>query len=224
MFVLAFAFSASAKKKEKPQVLKTKMDSVSYALGVNIGDGLKNQLKDLPGEKPQVDLLLKGLEQAFKGTENLAIKPENAGLILDKHFSAEQEKETLKNKEVGEKFLEQNKKRPQVKTTESGVQYEIITQGTGEKPTAADKVKVHYRGTLVDGKEFDSSYSRNEPAVFGLSQVIKGWTEALQLMPVGSKWKIYLPYNLAYGERAAGADIKPYSALIFEVELIEIVK
>jgi FKBP-type peptidyl-prolyl cis-trans isomerase FklB len=127
------------------------------------------------------------------------------------------------NREAGIKFLAENKTKEGVVTTASGLQYKIITKGTGEIPTAESKVKVHYKGTMLDGTEFDSSYKRNEPATFGAGQVIKGWTEALTLMPVGSKWELYIPYDLAYGSREAGP-IKPFSTLVFEVELLSIEK
>ena len=126
------------------------------------------------------------------------------------------------NKEAGQKFLADNGKRAGVTTTASGLQYEVIKAGTGNKPAATDQVKVHYHGTTIDGSVFDSSVDRGEPVTFGLGQVIKGWTEALQLMPVGSKWKIYIPSELGYGEQAAGPKIKPNSTLIFEVELLSI--
>ena len=128
------------------------------------------------------------------------------------------------NRIAGEQFLAENKTKDGVVTTESGLQYKVITMGKGEKPSANSQVKVNYRGTLIDGTEFDSSYSRNEPATFRANQVITGWTEALQLMPVGSKWQLFIPQELGYGSRGAGDVIKPYSALIFEVELLEIVK
>jgi FKBP-type peptidyl-prolyl cis-trans isomerase FklB len=128
------------------------------------------------------------------------------------------------NKAAGEKFLAENAKKEGVVTTESGLQYKIIKAGKGEIPTKESTVKVHYKGTLIDGTEFDSSYSRKEPAKFGVTNVIKGWTEALQLMPVGSKWELYIPQELAYGERQSGSHIKPFSALVFEVELLEIEK
>lgn len=128
------------------------------------------------------------------------------------------------NRIAGEQFLAENKTKEGVQTTASGLQYKVITEGKGEKPTANSQVKVHYRGTLIDGTEFDSSYARNEPATFRASQVIAGWTEALQLMPVGSKWMLYIPQELGYGSRGAGDNIKPFSALIFEVELLDIVQ
>ena len=127
-------------------------------------------------------------------------------------------------KQKGEAFLAENAKRQGVKTTASGLQYKILTAGTGDIPTATDRVKVNYEGRLIDGTVFDSSYKRNQPATFACNQVIKGWTEALTMMPVGSKWQLYIPYELAYGERGAGEDIKPYSALIFDVELVDIIK
>lgn len=134
------------------------------------------------------------------------------------------EKNYGENRIAGEQFLADNKTKEGVVTTESGLQYKVITMGKGEKPSANSQVKVNYRGTLIDGTEFDSSYSRNEPATFRANQVLSGWTEALQLMPVGSKWMVYIPQELGYGSRGAGDVIKPYSALIFEVELLEIVK
>ena len=127
------------------------------------------------------------------------------------------------NRKAGEEFLKANGKKKDVVTLPSGLQYKVITKGEGEIPTATQKVKVHYRGTLIDGTEFDSSYKRNQPATFGCNQVIKGWTEALTMMPVGSKWELYIPYQLAYGERESGK-IPPFSCLLFEVELLEIVK
>ena len=127
-------------------------------------------------------------------------------------------------KAENEKFLADNKTKEGVKTTASGLQYKVIKEGKGEIPTETSRVKVHYKGTLIDGTEFDSSYKRNEPATFGVNQVIKGWTEALKLMPVGSKWELYIPQELAYGDRQTGGQIKPFSTLIFEVELLDIEK
>ena len=134
------------------------------------------------------------------------------------------EKNYGENRIANEQFMAENKTKEGVETTESGLQYKVITMGKGEKPSENSEVKVNYRGTLIDGTEFDSSYSRNEPTTFRVGQVIEGWKEALQLMPVGSKWVLYIPQELAYGSREAGDKIKPYSALIFEVELLEITK
>jgi FKBP-type peptidyl-prolyl cis-trans isomerase len=229
--VLSASFSFSYAKNKLPvktiTTLKTEKDSLSYALGVNIGASITQQIQGFPGETPDTDLLVKGFTDAFKGEPeaNMPIKGnEEAVAFLEKYFSKSQEKAGLENREAGEKFLAENQKRTGVFTTESGLQYEVLAEGTGESPTASNNVTVHYRGTLIDGTEFDSSYSRNEPATFGVTQVIPGWTEALQLMKIGSKWKIYLPYTIAYGERGAGQMIKPYSALIFEVELLGIGK
>ncbi len=158
---------------------------------------------------------------------NTQMTVEQAQEYLNKTMMARQEKAMLEkhgaNKEAGDKFLAENGKKAGILTTASGLQYEIIKAGAGVKPAASDMVKVHYKGTLLDGKEFDSSYKRNEPATFGVGQVIKGWTEGLQLMPVGSKYKFYIPYNLAYGAQGT-PDIPPFSTLVFEVELLEIVK
>ena len=141
--------------------------------------------------------------------------------LFDMLNKAKQEKLEA-NLKAGESFLEENKKRPEVKTTESGLQYEVLTEGNGAKPTATDKVKCHYHGTLIDGTIFDSSVQRGQPATFPLNMVINGWTEALQLMPVGSKYRLFLHPSLAYGERQTGAVIGPNSTLIFEVELLDI--
>ena len=147
--------------------------------------------------------------------------------LLNEYFTkkeTEKEQATAGLRQEGEAFLAENAKRAEVKVTESGLQYEIITDGKGAKPTASDRVKVHYHGTLINGTVFDSSVMRNEPATFGVTQVIAGWVEALQLMTVGSKWKLYIPSDLAYGAHGAGDAIKPHSALIFEVELLDIIK
>ncbi|MBQ9362373.1 MAG: FKBP-type peptidyl-prolyl cis-trans isomerase [Bacteroidaceae bacterium] len=154
------------------------------------------------------------------------IKADSASQVFQTVMNARQadNKERLygENRRAGEKFLEENKSKEGVITLPSGLQYKVITEGTGEKPKTTDKVKVNYEGKLIDGTVFDSSIKRGQPATFQVNQVIKGWTEALKLMPVGSKWEIYIPYQLAYGDRATGKDIKPYSALTFSVELLEI--
>ena len=204
--------------------LKTEVDSASYAIGILVGANNKQQLSSFPGGS---EMNLEAMSAAFRLAslgEEAAMTEEEANTFIGKYFETASTREAQKNLEEGNAFLEKNKARDGVTTTESGLQYEIITAGTGEKPTAEDQVRVHYHGTLTDGTVFDSSVERGEPVVFGVTQVIPGWTEALQLMPVGSKWKIYLPSEIAYGERGAGRDIGPNTALVFEVELLEIVK
>ncbi len=204
--------------------LTNKNDSASYALGVLIGENNKEQMKSAPGvDQLNKDILIDAFAKALKG-EEVAMKVEDANQFIQKFFTEIAAAEAEKNLKAGQEFLEANKSKAGVVTLPSGLQYEIITEGKGPKPTAEDQVKCHYTGTLIDGTEFDSSVKRGEPATFGVSNVIKGWSEALQLMPVGSKWKLYIPADLAYGERGAGGDIKPNSVLIFEVELLEIVK
>lgn len=169
-------------------------------------------------------IVASGLVAALLGQEKMPT--DSANKIFQEKMTARQaaNKEKLygSNREAGEKFLEENKNKPGVVTTASGLQYKVITQGTGEKPTKTQKAKVNYEGKLIDGTVFDSSYERGEPVSFGVNQVISGWTEALLMMPVGSKWELYIPYQLAYGDRDTGGEIKPYSALIFTVELLGI--
>jgi FKBP-type peptidyl-prolyl cis-trans isomerase len=204
--------------------LTSKNDSASYALGVLIGENNKQQMKSAPGvDQLDKKILIAAFEKAFLG-DSVKIKPQHANEIIQKFFGQISKAEGDKNLKEGEEFLAKNKTKSGVVTTASGLQYEIIKAGTGPKPKAEDEVKCHYKGTLIDGKVFDSSIERGEPATFPVNRVIPGWTEALQLMPVGSKWKLYIPASLGYGERGAGQDIKPNSTLIFEVELLEIVK
>lgn len=204
--------------------LVSNIDSASYALGILIGQNNKQQMDMTPGAKDiNIDLLIAAMEKSLKG-EELTITAEAASTIVRSYFEGISKQEGSKNLEAGQAFLEANKAKEGVVTLESGLQYEILKEGNGPKPTADDKVKCHYHGTTIDGKVFDSSVDRGEPAEFPVNGVIPGWVEALQLMPVGSKWKLYIPAELAYGERGAGADIAPNSALIFEVELLEIVK
>lgn len=204
--------------------LTSRNDSVSYALGVLIGEQNKQQMKSAPGvDQLDKSILIAAFEQAFLG-DSVQIKPEKANGALQKFFTEVSKAEGDKNLKEGEDFLAANKSKAGVVALPSGLQYEIIKEGNGPKPTAENEVKCHYHGTTIDGKVFDSSVERGEPATFPVNRVIPGWTEALQLMPVGSKWKLYIPAALAYGERGAGQDIKPNSALIFEVELLEIVK
>lgn len=204
--------------------LVSKNDSVSYALGVLIGESNKQQMKDAPGvDQLNKDIIISAFTKAFMG-DSVQIKPEAANASIQAFFAEVSKIESDKNKKEGEDFLAANAAKAGVVTLPSGLQYEIITAGTGAKPTAEDQVRCHYHGTTIDGKVFDSSVDRGEPAVFPVNRVIPGWTEALQLMPIGSKWKLYIPSALAYGENGAGQDIKPNSTLIFEVELLEIVK
>jgi FKBP-type peptidyl-prolyl cis-trans isomerase FklB len=193
-----------------------KMDSVSYSLGVLFAQNFKN------GEKVDIDAtaMSKGFDDAVKGKET--ISAEKANQIFSAFMQAASQKKFAGNIEAGKKFLAENGKRAGVTTTASGLQYEIMKAGTGAKPLATDKVTVHYHGTLLNGKVFDSSVNRGQTIDFPVNGVIQGWQEALQLMPLGSKWKVFIPSNLAYGERGAGADIGPHEALIFEVELFKI--
>jgi FKBP-type peptidyl-prolyl cis-trans isomerase len=197
--------------------LKSNLDSVSYAFGSSIGAGLKTTgLSTL-----NYDVLLKGLKDAFAGGK-LILDQQQAQLCINEALSSANKSKFTANIGEGKTFLEQNKKRTGVKTTASGLQYEVLTEGKGIKPVATDSVLVHYKGTLLNGKQFDSSYDRGEPINFTLNQVIKGWTEGVQLMTTGSKYKFYVPYQLAYGERGYGPDIPPYSTLVFEVELLKV--
>ncbi|MFY9151402.1 MAG: FKBP-type peptidyl-prolyl cis-trans isomerase [Prolixibacteraceae bacterium] len=204
--------------------LASKNDSVSYALGVLIGESNKQQMKEAPGvDQLDKQIMIAAFEKAFMG-DSVQIKAEKANATIQAFFAEVSKAEGDKNLNAGAEFLAANKSKTGVVTLESGLQYEIITAGNGPKPKLEDEVKCHYHGTTIDGTVFDSSVERGEPATFPVNRVIPGWTEALQLMPVGSKWKLYIPAALAYGERGAGKDIKPNSTLIFEVELLEIVK
>ena len=208
----------------KNPTLKTQADSVSYALGILIAQNNKTNLDNAPGkDQLSIDIMAESFRLFLKG-EKMPMTPESANSTVSNFFQNQYKKVGQENLEKGNKFLEENKKRQGVTTTESGLQYEVIKAGAGVKPVDSDQVKVHYHGTLIDGTVFDSSVERNEPVTFPVTGVIPGWTEALKLMPVGSKWKIYLPASIAYGEQGAGGKIGPNSALVFEVELLEIVK
>ena len=223
--IVAMSASFTSCDSHKSASLKTAVDSASYAIGINTGANYRTNLKTLPGGEANIDDLIAGFIQAIKG-DSAAMKmtPETAQQYLQTYFVEASAKEAAQNKEAGEKFLAENKTKEGVITTESGLQYKVEKEGTGEKPTAADRVKVHDTGTLLDGTKFDSSVDRGEPAEFGVSQVIRGWTEGLQIMPAGSKYIFWIPSDLAYGERGAGQDIKPNSVLKFEVELLEVIK
>jgi len=196
---------------------KTKMDTFSYSLGVLFGNSLKQQGLDNISTADMVA----AMEDIMAGRET-KISMQDASEYYSSGLAKISEKQNEGVKLEGEKFLAENAKKAGVITTASGLQYEVIKMGDGPKPKSSDKVKTHYHGTLINGKVFDSSVERGEPISFPLANVIPGWTEGLQLMPVGSKFRLFIPYQLGYGERGAGADIKPYSALIFEVELLGI--
>jgi FKBP-type peptidyl-prolyl cis-trans isomerase len=203
--------------------LKTDKEKASYAIGMNIGEGMRRQSLDIDPA-----IVGRGLKDAFSDSKTLMSDSEMRATLsafqtdMNGKLEAKRKQEGEAAQKEGEVFLASNKSKPGVITLPSGLQYKILTTGNGPKPAASDTVVCHYRGTLVNGKEFDSSYKRGEPLTIGVSGVIKGWTEALQLMPVGSKWQLFIPSNLAYGERGAGADIPPNATLIFEVELISI--
>ena len=224
--------TATPQSKANPP-LTSSQDSISYSIGMAMAQNLKqNGMTELNNA-----LLTQGLNDALSGGQT-RLTMEQMGSCLNAYGQkqmalrnadneknmAEAKKLSAENKKVGDAFLAENKTKPGVKTTDSGLQYLVEKEGTGPKPTATDRVKVHYAGRLLDGTEFDSSVKRGQPAEFGVGEVIKGWTEALQLMPVGSKWKLFIPADLAYGDRAMGPDIKPGSTLVFDLELLDIVK
>lgn len=215
--------TATGPKTQTPLALKTQKDKVSYAIGLNIGKSLR---KDSVEVDPNI--FVRGVKDALTGAKPLLTEEEMKSVLttLQSELRKQQEETMRKagdtNKKAGEAFLAENKTKEGVVTLPSGLQYKILTEGTGPKPTATDSVVCNYRGTLMDGTEFDSSYKRGQPATFPVSGVIKGWTEAVQLMPVGSKWQLFVPADLAYGNRGAGTDIGPNATLIFEVELLSI--
>lgn len=195
------------------------MDKFSYAIGLGIGQNLMSMgARDI-----NVDDFSKAIKDVLTQSPT-AITHTEARDIVNKYFEEMETKINARNIEQGKVFLTENAKKENIHTTPSGLQYEILKEGTGNKPSATDKVRCHYEGTLLDGTLFDSSYKRGEPAVFGLNQVIPGWTEALQLMAEGAKYRIFLPHELAYGAQGAGEMIPPYSALIFTIELLEVLK
>ena len=203
---------------EKSAQLKDQKDKVSYSIGMQIGFNLSRQKVDI-----NTDVLAAGIKDAIAGKPQLT--PDQVKEIMEtfeKDMEKKQKEAGEKNKAEGTKFLEENKKKEGVKTTASGLQYKALKEGTGAQPKATDTVTVNYRGTLINGTEFDSSYKRGQPATFPVNGVIKGWSEALQLMKTGSKYQLFIPASLAYGERAVGGDIAPNSTLIFEVDLLEV--
>ncbi|VFQ44675.1 FKBP-type peptidyl-prolyl cis-trans isomerase [Desulfoluna butyratoxydans] len=219
IITLAFVAAAPAEEAKKKGV-ESFEEQIGYTIGMEIGTNLKANALEL-----NIDALIKGIQDGFHGTEPLMTPEEMAQTkttAIEK-MQAKRIKQTVDNLEKANAFLAENKTKKGITTTESGLQYEVIAKGTGDTPKASDKVKVHYKGMLLDGTVFDSSYKRNEPAVFQVDRLIAGWTEALQLMKTGAKWKLYLPPALAYGPNGNGPKIGPNEALIFEMELLEIV-
>src|SRR5947207_5855724 len=202
---------------EKSPQLKDQKDKVSYSIGMQIGFNLGRQKVDI-----NPDILAAGIKDAIAGKPQLTQEQVKEVMAqFEKDMEQKQKQAGEKNKTDGAKFHEENKKKPGVKTTDSGLEYKVEKEGTGAQPKPTDMVSVNYRGTLIDGTEFDSSYKRGQPATFPVNGVIKGWTEALQLMKVGSKYQVVVPSNLAYGERAVSPDLSANSTLIFEVELLD---
>jgi FKBP-type peptidyl-prolyl cis-trans isomerase FklB len=213
----AFLLTVPLFAQEKSPPLKDQKDKVSYSIGLNIGSNLGRQNVEI-----NPDALIAGVKDAITGKPQLTQDQiKEVMTAFEKDMQQKQKAAGEKSGAEGTKFLEENKKKEGVKTTASGLQYKVIKEGTGAQPKATDTVTVNYRGTLIGGKEFDSSYKRGQPATFPLNGVIKGWTEGLQLMKTGSKYQLFVPPDLAYGERAVGADLPANSTLIFEVELLD---
>ncbi|MFM7731815.1 MAG: FKBP-type peptidyl-prolyl cis-trans isomerase [Flavobacteriales bacterium] len=198
------------------RVLMNERDSISFFLGQLMGSSIAQS----PFTDLNLDLLMDGFKQSYSNPT--AVNMDQCNGYVQQVAERKESEKYAGNKQAGADFLANNRTKKGVVTTASGLQYEVMTMGKGRQPLATDEVTVHYRGTLIDGTQFDSSYDRNEPATFPLNGVIKGWTEGVQLMPIGSKFKFYIPYDLAYGEAGAGGTIPPFSTLIFEVELISI--
>ena len=199
-------------------VFKSQLDSVSYAFGISIA----NDIKSRGVTSLNYNLLAKAMNDVFATTAPM-LSPEKCQELIYRYLGTIEKKKFEGTIGEGTKYMQENSKKVGIVTLPSGLQYEVLTSGTGVKPKATDEVTVNYKGTLTNGKQFDSSYDRGQAATFMLNQVIPGWTEGVQLMPVGSKFRFYVPYSLGYGERGAGQDIPPYSNLIFEIELISVV-
>ncbi len=193
------------------------MEKISYALGLGIGQ----QLKSMNIENFDIKEFSRSIEDVMAGRDT-DMTAREAQVMLSEYFQKKEKQQAEENIAKGKAYLEENGKRESVITTKSGLQYEVLTEGTGKSPKATDKVRCHYEGRLTDGSVFDSSYQRGEPADFGLNQVIAGWTEGVQLMKEGAKYRFHIPYLLGYGERGAGASIPPYATLVFDVELIKV--
>ncbi|MGO8793356.1 MAG: FKBP-type peptidyl-prolyl cis-trans isomerase [Candidatus Sulfotelmatobacter sp.] len=219
------AHSATTAKTAAPLALKTAKDKFSYAIGMKTGESLKKQ--SVPVDP---SIMARGMRDALAGGKTAMTDEEAQAAITEvqmevrKKMQEKMQAEGAENKKKGDAFLAENKTKSGVVALPDGLEYKILKEGTGPKPTSNDTVECNYRGTLIDGKEFDSSYKRGKPAQFAVTGVIKGWTEALQLMPVGSKWQLFIPADLAYGERSPSPDIGPNDTLIFEIELLSIVE
>ncbi|ETZ20080.1 FKBP-type peptidyl-prolyl cis-trans isomerase [Pedobacter sp. V48] len=212
--------TTATKSVQKPivkPVFKSTLDSASYSFGITMASNMKKDGLNAIN----YDLMMQGMKDAFND-KPFALTTQSSQSAINNLFATLSKKKFGPAIAEGTAFLENNKKQPGVQVTASGLQYQVITKGTGIMPKATDSVLVHYKGTLLNGKQFDSSYDRNEPISFPLGNVIPGWTEGVQLMPAGSKYKFFIPYNLAYGERGAGQDIPPYSTLVFEIELLKV--
>lgn len=229
--VLGLSMVSCGQQLKTKKTLETELDSVSYAVGVNMANQMKASASEI-----NPDLFVQGYLNGRDST-NLLIKADDLKAVINNYFRKKQQEQAKKMQEEQEKkaleqfgdykkenelFIEGNKAKEGVKTTASGLQYIVLKEGSGESPTDANRVKVHYKGTNIKGEEFDSSYKRNQPQEFGVTQVIKGWTEGLKLMKPGAKYKFFIPQELAYGSQQRGEFIKPFSALVFEVELIEV--
>jgi FKBP-type peptidyl-prolyl cis-trans isomerase len=217
---VAFIFSSCSQGVNTNVKLESDLDSVSYALGIDIANSLERGYVD----ELNYNAFIKGIEDVFN-EKDLDLGDEQVKPIIQKYFKQLRDQKIAQNLADGRAFLEENKKKEGIEVTESGLQYEIIKEGEGDSPAATDTVVVHYRGTLIDGTEFDSSYERGEPARFPLNGVIPGWTEGLQLMKEGANYKLYIPTELGYGVRVRpGGAIEPNMALIFDVELVEVIE
>lgn len=223
---LALCFGLSAAQAQDNRELTSTKDKTSYSMGYNIGNAWKRQ--GIEAADVDLQVLIRGLQDVLNEKPSVVSDQENRELLtafqneLRTRREAKRKELGEKNQKEGEAFLAENKTKPGVQTLPNGLQYKVVTEGNGPKPTTNDTVTVNYRGTLIDGTEFDSSYKRGQPATFKVSGVIPGWTEALQLMPVGSKWQLFIPAELAYRERGSGANIGPNATLLFEVELLSI--
>jgi FKBP-type peptidyl-prolyl cis-trans isomerase FklB len=219
LVVMAISLATPLFAEEKPPQLKDLKDKASYSFGLNIGLNMHRQNVDV-----NPDLFMAGLKDGLAARRPLLTEQEvrETMIAFQKEMQDKQTEQSKKNEADGQKFLADNKSKEGVKTTASGLQYKVLKEGSGAQPKAGDSVTVNYRGTLIDGTEFDSSYKRGQPATFPVTGVIRGWTEALQLMKAGSKYQLFVPSNLAYGDRSPGAQIPPGSTLIFEVELLDV--